>query len=49
MTDIYRQRYLRLLPAVEKVLNEKPLLEIRETVPRKIVVEVVQEVIAKEV
>lgn len=47
MTDIYRQRYLRLLPAVEKVLNEKPLLEIRETVPRKIVVEVVQEVIAK--
>lgn len=40
-----RQQYLRLLPAVEKVLREKPLLEILEAVPRKIAVEAVQEVI----
>lgn len=40
-----KQQYLRLLPAVEKVLREKPLLEILEAVPRKIVVEAVQEVI----
>jgi L-seryl-tRNA(Ser) seleniumtransferase len=46
LTEAYRQRYLRLLPAVEKVLHEKTLLEIGETIPRKIVVEAVQEVIS---
>ena len=46
MIEFYRQRYLRLLPAVEKVLQEKALAEIRETVPRKIIVEAVQETVA---
>ncbi len=47
MAATYRQQYLRLLPAVEKVLHGKPLLEIRKTVPRTIVLEAVQEVIAE--
>lgn len=46
LAETYRQRYLRLLPAVEKVLHEQTLLEIQDTVPRKIIVEAVQEVIA---
>ncbi len=46
MAENYKQRYLRCLPAVERVLHEKALQEARETVPRKIAVEAVQEAIA---
>ena len=42
----FRQRYLRLLPAVDKILLEKSLAEIEEG-PRALIVEAVKEVLAE--
>ncbi|MGI6317236.1 MAG: L-seryl-tRNA(Sec) selenium transferase [Dethiobacteria bacterium] len=43
----FKQRFFRLLPAVDKILREKTLLEVGEKVPRGLIVEAVQDVIAE--
>lgn len=43
----FKQRCLRLLPAVDKLLQEKKLAEIGEKVPRSLLVEALQDVIAE--
>lgn len=43
----FKQRFFRLLPAVDKILQEKTLLEIEEKVPRGLAVEAVQDVITE--
>jgi L-seryl-tRNA(Ser) seleniumtransferase len=43
----FRQRYLRLLPAVDRILLEKSLAGIEEEVPRALIVEAVKEVLAE--
>ena len=43
----FRQRYLRLLPAVDKILLEKSLAGIEREVPRALIVETVKEVLAE--
>ncbi|MDO9534254.1 MAG: hypothetical protein Q7J85_02735, partial [Bacillota bacterium] len=43
----FRQHHLRLLPAVDKILQENILAEIKTAVPRNLVVEAVQDVITE--
>ena len=47
MREDYRQRYLRLLPSVERVLQESMLRDALEELTRTVVVEAVREVIAR--
>ncbi|NMB35912.1 MAG: L-seryl-tRNA(Sec) selenium transferase [Firmicutes bacterium] len=42
-----KQRCLRLLPAVDKILQEKELKEIGEEIPRHLIVEAVQEIVTE--
>ncbi|MGI5822570.1 MAG: L-seryl-tRNA(Sec) selenium transferase [Dethiobacteria bacterium] len=42
-----RQKYLRLLPAVDKILQETDLKEMEREIPRDLIVEAVQEVVAE--
>jgi L-seryl-tRNA(Ser) seleniumtransferase len=43
----FKQRYLRLLPAVDRILQEKILAEIGEEFPRSLVVETVKDVVSE--
>lgn len=43
----FKQRFFRVLPAVDKILREKTLLEVGEKVHRGLIVEAVQDVIAE--
>ncbi|NLJ56480.1 MAG: L-seryl-tRNA(Sec) selenium transferase [Firmicutes bacterium] len=42
-----RQKYLRLLPAVDKILQETELKGVEREIPRDLIVEAVQEVVAE--